>query len=56
MGAVNLQGVIWTSCTGATGTRYSATELSLITTGTGTPNVTIPGNANGTSATGAQVD
>jgi hypothetical protein len=51
MGVINAQNVTWSGCGSVTGTRYSATELSLITTATGSPNTTIPGNANG-SATG----
>lgn len=56
MGYVSLQNVTYSGCGTVTGTRYNAAELSLITTATGTPNTTIPGNANGTSASGSQVD
>jgi hypothetical protein len=56
MGLINAQNVTWSGCGSVTGTRYSATELSLITTATGSPNTTIPGNANGSATTGSQVD
>lgn len=56
LGEINVQSTVWTSCGSVTGTRFSASELSLITTGTGNPNGTIPGNVNGTiPATGTSL-
>ncbi|MGJ5136856.1 beta strand repeat-containing protein [Bradyrhizobium oligotrophicum] len=55
-GEINIQGVTWSGCSGVTGTRYNANYLSLISTGTGSPNTTIPGNSNGSANNNSVVD
>jgi len=55
-GKILLAGTTYTNSSTVTGTRYFASGLSLIDTNTGTPNTSIPGNANGSLATGAVVN
>lgn len=51
-GKILAQGITFTNGSTVTGTRYYSEGLSLIDAGTGTPNTTIPGNANGLTALG----
>lgn len=50
--AVNLYGASFSGCSGVTGTRYYSSGLSIIDSGTGTPNTAIPGNVNGSTSLG----
>lgn len=54
---ININPTTWTlNAHTITGQRWFATQGSVISTGTGTPNSTIPGNSNGTGASGAVTD
>lgn len=50
--SASLSGTTWSGCSGVTGTRFFSSTGSVIDTATGSPNSVIPGNANGSAATG----